>query len=61
MVEDMYDTIPQKSKKAIEARMNVGDRSEDSLLDAFRILKEFSNPFEATQQMINRAYEKKNR
>jgi hypothetical protein len=59
MVEDAYDTIPHANKKAVEKRMEMGDRSEDNLLDAFRILKEFSDPFKATQEIINRAYEKR--
>jgi len=61
MVEDIYDTIPADNKKAIEKRMEAGDRAEDDFLEAFRIMKEYSNPFEATQQMINNAYEKKRR
>ena len=59
MVEDIYDTIPMKNKKAVEKRMEMGDRSEDNFLEAFRILKEYSDPFKATQEIINRAYEKK--
>lgn len=61
MVEDIYDTIPGQVKKAIEKRMEAGDRSEDDFLDAFRILKQFDDPFAATQQMINDAYNKKRR
>jgi len=59
MVEDIYDTIPEKSKKAIEKRMEAGDRTDDDFLEAFRIMKEYTNPFEATQKIINQAYEKR--
>ena len=61
MVEDIYDTISPENKKAIEKRMEAGDRAEDDFLEAFRIMKEYSSPFDATQQMINNAYEKKRR
>jgi hypothetical protein len=61
MVEDIYDTIPETNKRAIEKRMEAGDRAEDDFLEAFRIMKEYSSPFDATQQMINNAYEKKRR
>lgn len=59
MVEDVYDKIPHKNKKAIEKRMEMGDRGEDTFLDAYRLIKEYSDPFKATQELINRAYEKK--
>lgn len=62
MVEDMYDTISPTALRAIETRMAAGDKSADDFLDAFRMVKQFSDdPFQLTQQLINNAYEKRRR
>jgi hypothetical protein len=40
MVEDTYDSIDEYIKKAIDLRMNAGDRSGDDPLDVFRMIRD---------------------
>ena len=61
MVEDIYDTIPIHQKKAIERRMELGDKNQDDSMEIFRVFKEYTDPFQATQALINQAYDKKKR
>lgn len=38
MVEEIYDSIDDDIKKAVEQRMSVGDKSADDMMDVFRII-----------------------
>jgi len=40
MVEDMYDSIDEYIKKAIDFRMDAGDRSGEDPLDVFRMIRD---------------------
>ena len=60
MVEDIYDSIEDDAKKAVEFRMSMGDKSADDMMDIFRVLGQAQNKasynFEAAQKKSNKNF-----
>ena len=60
MVEDIYDSIEDDAKKAVEFRMSMGDKSADDMMDIFRVLGQAQNKasynFGATEKKSNKNF-----